>query len=164
MQRPELPQKYKKVTAIFAIMAMVLIMTRHIDAVPAWINPAGWIMFGLLELYILYWAMRQACWSYAALNIGIMLAIGITYLLIIRAPSGASVEATSGSSIWQDIALWATIVIVIAKIAFESVAVYYILRHERYPDKSASMRRLFWPVNIVMDIVIIALIVATLYA
>lgn len=161
MQRPILPQKYKKAIAIVGIVAIVLIMTRRIDAIPDWVMWTGIGLAGLFDLYVLYWAMRQGCWTYTAVNIGSVLAIGICYYLLTTWSPEANPDM---SPLVSDIYLYSIIVLAAAVMLFDIVATYYMIRRKRYPAQYSGIRRLVWPVNIGLYLVIMALCVLMIYA
>lgn len=159
MQRPELP--HKKAVAIVGLVAVVLIMTRRIDAIPEWTMWAGVGLAALFDLYVLYWAMRQGCWAYTAVNIGSVLAIGICYYLLSSwTPDAANPEP---SPVMVNICLYSIIVLAAGVMLFDIVAAYYMIRRKSYPVQYANMRRLLWPVNIGCYIMISILCLLILY-
>lgn len=162
MQRPVFPDKYKKAMGIVGLIAIVLIMTRRIGAIPDQVMWAGVGLAALLNLYVLYWAMRQGCWAYTAVNIVTVLAIGICYYLLTSwTPEDANPDPLS---LTTDICLYSIMVIAAALFVFDIVAAFFMIRRKRYPERYAAMRRLIWPVNIGLYIVIAVLSLLILYA
>lgn len=161
MQRPVLPQKYKKAIAIVGLVAIVLVMTRRIDAIPDWVMWTGVGLAVLLDIYVLYWAMRQGCWAYTAVNIGSVLAIGICYYLLTTWSPETNPDT---NPLVSDICLYSIIVLAATVMLFDIVAAYYMIRRKSYPTQYSGIRRLVWPVNIGLYVVISILCVLMVYA
>lgn len=79
MQRPEVP--HKKVYAAILIVAMLLLFTNTIGSLPLWISWIGLGLIVVVEIVMLYFALRQGCRSFAIYTV-VMIAVAVGLMLV----------------------------------------------------------------------------------
>lgn len=161
------PDGFKDVMKYGALGLLAFLALIFINVLPAW---CYWVWMGFASVLIIPMivvAFRQGCTAYGWYRIvmlllmagGVWLAAGGAYRLLGAYAGGADSQAgacvASEHSVWSEVGFWIIVVGFGLKIVADLVFMWFILQKKRYPERSERMRRLFWPVRVVFDVVII---------